>query len=199
LEGLIIKQVIKGKKFIVSILVLSLLMNAYLFNEVYKANKLDTSVAFNNYSKWQTSYQLFTGHLGRFLKNPTNEESYYLLLAEAEFIRTFKTVSISNYYAEKNMDELGLSSFRLSNQINDIVNELFYVQGYDNLTEKQLDNLQEFHENLELLSKELDKNQSKRLESNSNDSFQKIQLDLSTLIEKTIIQNEGIISQLELQ
>lgn len=199
MEGLTIKQIIKDKKFIVFFLVLSLLVNAYLFNEIYKANKIDTGVAFNNYSKWQMNYQLFTGHLGRFLENPNDEESYYFLLAEAESISTFKTVPISNYYAQKNMEALGMSVFRLSNQINDMVNELFYVQKYENLTEKQLASLQEFQMNLELLSKELDKNQRERLESKSKDSFHSIQLELSMLIEETIIQNEGIISQLGLK
>lgn len=194
------KQFIKNKKFIVFILVLSLITNAYLVNEVYKANKLDTIVASNNYSKWQTRYQVFTGHLGRFLENPKDDESYYLLLAEADFINTFKSIPVPNhYYAKKNLEHVGMSAFRLSNQINNIVNEYFYVHGYENLTEKQLENLQDFHQNLELLSNEFDKYQRERIEANSKVSFQDIQLNLSTLIEETINQNEGIISQLKLQ
>lgn len=104
------------RKIIYGILSLSLVANIYLYKEIYVAKKADTNVALGHYYMWQNRLQEYTVNLGKFLESGDNE-SYYTLLAGAEFIRTFKTVPGDSYFGRKNMGELSSVLIKLTNQI----------------------------------------------------------------------------------
>lgn len=146
------KNIMKNKKVLGTMLVVSLLVNFYLLNELYKANQIDQGASANNFHKWETHYQALTGNLGRVLKDVNDKESYNELIKNTEFLREFQTVPMNNYYGSKNMQELGSDILILTGQIVDVVHENFYPDFFADTTKEQLDKLQEFHNNLELLS-----------------------------------------------
>lgn len=175
-------------------LVVSLLVNLYLLNELYMANKYDQVASSNNLNIWKTRYEMLTRSLGRVLEDVNDKESYDELEENTEFIRIFQTVPMSNYYGSKNAQELGSSLLILTGQIVDTVYENFYPDYYTDITQEQLDKLQEFHNNLEQLSTQFNSVFDEVRESRL--TLDEYQIELSLLMNNTIENNEKIFPQL---
>lgn len=170
------------------LLVVSLIANIYLFNELYKANQIDKVASSNNFSIWETRYQMVTNSLGRVLEDPTDQESYHSLLDSTEFLRVYQTVPMNNYYGLKNGNELGRNILELTGQIVDVVYENFNPNKNEDLTTEQLDQLEVFQKNLELLAIQFNNILKEVRESRL--SFKEYQLRLSSAMEETIHRNK---------
>ena len=184
----------KNKKVLGAMLVISLLVNFYLFNELYMANQIDKVASANNFHTWETRYQMLTRSLENVLEDVNDKESYNKLVDNTEFIRVFQTVPMNNYYGSKNAQELGSSLLILTGQIVDVVYENFYPDYYEDITQEQLDKLQKFHNNLEKLSSQLNRVFDEVRESSS--TLDEYQYELSLHMEDTIENNKSIFPHL---
>lgn len=188
------KNIIKNKKVIGILLVVSLLANFYLLNELYKAKQIGQVASSNNFGIWETRYQMLTSSLGRVLEDPNDKESYNELIENTEFIRIFQTVPLSNYYGSMNAQELGSSLLILTGQIVDVVYENFYPDYHLDTTQEQLDKLQELHNNLELLSTQFNNVFEEVRESRL--TLNEYQIELSLIMEDAIESNKKIFPHL---